>query len=107
MLVALSGAWHEVVTGIWLVGPAAASPHFVEIGDDAVTRMKFRRLSPQDITDYLDSHEWLDKAGAYAIQGYGRNLVETVDGDFENVVGLPTKLIHGLLSEHFRHCFVL
>lgn len=104
MLDVLSGAWHDVITGVWLVGPSAASLQFVEIGDAAVTRVKFRRLSRQEITDYLNTQEWQDKAGAYAIQGFGRTLVETVDGDFENVVGLPTKMIHGLLRKHFHHC---
>ncbi|MBU0508528.1 Maf family protein, partial [bacterium] len=67
-------------------------------------RVRFRDLSPSQIVGYLRSGEWQDKAGAYAIQGLGRALVDVVDGDFENVVGLPVHLIHGLLEEHFSHC---
>lgn len=104
MLELLSASWHEVITGVWLSGPAPEPTRLTEIGSAAVTRVKFHRLSPSDVADYLDTKEWQDKAGAYAIQGFGRRLIETVDGDFENVVGLPTRLIHGLLDQHFRYC---
>jgi septum formation protein len=52
----------------------------------------------------LDSQEWQGKAGAYAIQGAGGNLVANLEGDFDNVVGLPITLIHDLIGTHFSHC---
>lgn len=105
MLSALSGRWHQVITGVRLSGPHSSDRFdLCEIGAAAVTRVRFRDLSPSQIVGYLRSGEWQDKAGAYAIQGLGRALVDVVDGDFENVVGLPVHLIHGLLEEHFSHC---
>ncbi|MDD5087513.1 MAG: Maf family protein [bacterium] len=104
MLETLSDVWHEVITGVWLSGPALDSSRFMDIGGAAITRVKFRSLSPRDIADYLDTREWSDKAGAYAIQGIGRGLAEHIDGDFENVIGLPTHVIHGLFKEYFGYC---
>ena len=54
-----------------------------------VTRVRFRRLEQRDIDWYLGSGEWRERAGAYAIQGRGAALVEEIEGDFWNVVGLP------------------
>ena len=55
--------------------------------------MTFRKLDWATIEKYLDSGEWRDRAGAYAIQGLGSILVERVEGDFSNVVGLPLTLL--------------
>ena len=104
MLHALSGRWHEVVTGVCLSGPAVSGLETSTIESAASTRVRFRSLSSSDIEGYLAGGEWNGKAGAYAIQDAGRALVEKLDGDYENVVGLPTELIHELLSRHFRHC---
>jgi nucleoside triphosphate pyrophosphatase len=80
----LSGRTHEVVSGV-----ALRAPHGEERTDVAVTRVRFRLLEQRDIDWYLRSGEWRDRAGAYAIQGRGASLVESIDGDFWNVVGLP------------------
>lgn len=58
------------------------------------TKVKFKDLTDEEIKQYLSLNEWLGKAGAYAIQGEGKRLVETIDGDLETVIGLPVnKLI--------------
>lgn len=69
--------------------------------------VRFHELSRNQIREYIDSREWRDKAGAYAIQGLGQKFVAHLDGDFDNVVGLPVQVIHDLLIEkfvHFRLC---
>jgi septum formation protein len=79
----LSGRTHEVWGGIALVRDGA------ERTSDCVTRVRFRRLEQRDIAWYLAGGEWRERAGAYAIQGRGAALVEEIEGDFWNVVGLP------------------
>jgi septum formation protein len=93
----LSGRWHEVMGGI------ALRERDEERTDVAVTRVRFRELSDDDIARYLRSGEWRDRAGGYAIQELGAMLVEGIDGDWFNVVGLPVpallRLAPGLLHE--------
>ena len=79
----LSGRTHEVWSGIALRAGGA------ERTASALTRVRFRRLEDPDLRWYLRSGEWRDRAGGYAIQGRGAALVESIDGDFWNVVGLP------------------
>ena len=79
VLTLLSGRTHEVWSGIALNESTAA----------ACTRVTFRRLDQPLLRWYLESGEWRDRAGGYAIQGRGAALVERIEGDFWNVVGLP------------------
>lgn len=79
----LSGRTHEVWSGIALRTPAG------ERTAAAVTRVRFRRLEGPWLGWYLATGEWRERAGGYAIQGRGSALVEEIDGDFWNVVGLP------------------
>jgi len=95
MLELLSGETHEVVSGLCLRTPA-----WEEVGK-AMTRVTFRPLTPRDLAGYLASGEWDGRAGAYAIQGLGAGLVERIEGDYLNVVGLPAALLVGLLAERF------
>jgi nucleoside triphosphate pyrophosphatase len=92
----LSGRTHEVWGGIALVDGSEARTA------SAVTRVRFRLLEPPLISWYLASGEWRDRAGGYAIQGRGAAFVESIDGDFWNVVGLPLPqlidLVPGLLQ---------
>jgi septum formation protein len=80
----LSGRTHTVVSGVALVRPA---------GDvqaaTATTRVTFRELSEPLVEWYVATREWEGRAGGYAIQGRGAALVESIDGDYLNVVGLP------------------
>lgn len=85
MLRSLSGRWHEVITGICLVdccGNRAVSAC-------AVSRVHFRRLSTADTEWYLDTGEYSDKAGAYAIQGYASLFIDRIEGCYFNIVGFP------------------
>jgi septum formation protein len=95
MLESLSGRTHEVVSGLALITPGWEEVH------REVTRVTFRELTPRDIAWYVGSGEWEGRAGAYAIQGQGAALVERVEGDFFNVVGLPAALLVRLLAERF------
>lgn len=80
----LSGRTHDVWSGIALTSGAGG-----EQTAAAVTNVRFRTLDDPWIAWYLASGEWRDRAGAYAIQGRGSALVERVEGDYWNVVGLP------------------
>jgi septum formation protein len=95
MLEALSGATHAVVSGLCLIAPAW------EVVETATTLVTFRALTPRDLGLYVASREWEGRAGGYAIQGLGAALVERVEGDYLNVVGLPGALLVRLLAERF------
>jgi septum formation protein len=95
MLETLSGKTHEVVSGLALLTPA-----WEEVHRD-VTRVTFRPLDARDLAHYVASGEWEGRAGAYAIQGLGASLVERLEGDYLNVVGLPAALLVRLLAERF------
>ncbi len=95
MLGALSGRAHEVVSGLCLRGPGWEELHRV------VTEVSFRPLASAEIERYVAAGEWEGRAGAYAIQGLGASLVERVDGDYLNVVGLPAALLVQILAERF------
>jgi nucleoside triphosphate pyrophosphatase len=79
----LSGRTHEVWGGLALIRGGD------EVTAAAVTQVQFRELRDSEIAWYLGTDEWRDRAGAYAIQGRGAALVESIHGDFWNVVGLP------------------
>jgi septum formation protein len=95
MLAALGGVTHEVVSGLCLLTPAWEELH------TETTRVTFRPLTARDIAGYVASGEWDGRAGAYAIQGLGATLVDRIDGDYLNVVGLPAVLLVRLLAERF------
>ena len=95
MLAALGGSTHEVVSGLCLLTPA-----WEELDHD-VTAVTFRPLTARDIASYVASGEWQGRAGAYAIQGLGAALVERIEGDYLNVVGLPAALLIRLLADRF------
>ncbi len=83
MLRTLSGRRHRVVGGLCLIGSGQTRSAV------ASTDVRFRELSEEVIRWYLDSGEWQERAGSYAIQGRGAALVAEIDGDYLNVVGLP------------------
>jgi septum formation protein len=91
---ALSGAVHEVMSGIALRDEAMR-----EWTDVAVTRVRFRALTEREIDWYTGTGEWRDRAGGYAIQGKGAALVEAIEGDYLNVVGLPVAALLRLQPE--------
>jgi septum formation protein len=95
MLERLSGRTHEVVSGLCLI-----TPGWEEL-EHETTRVTFRPLTARDLAHYVGSGEWQDRAGGYAIQGLGGALVERIEGDYLNVVGLPAALLVRLLAQRF------
>jgi septum formation protein len=94
ILSSLSGTTHEVITGVTVLDPRSGRRI---IAKDR-TGVTMRRMSPEELEEYLDSQEWQDKAGAYGIQDIGDKFVERVEGSFSNVVGLPMELVTDLLE---------
>jgi septum formation protein len=95
MIEMLAGKTHDVVSGLCL-----RTPSWEELHRD-VTHVTFRSLTPRDLAHYVAAGEWENRAGAYAIQGLGANLVERIEGDYLNVVGLPVALLVRLLAARF------
>lgn len=95
MLLDLAGKTHEVISGLCLL-----TLGWEELRHD-VTRVSFRGLTPREVAAYLASGEWRGRAGAYAIQGLGASLVERLEGDYLNVVGLPGALLVRVLAARF------
>lgn len=95
----LSGRRHRVATGVALLRVGGGG----EDGEDGVwtrlveTQVRFKRLSKEEIDDYLASGEWRGKAGGYAIQGRAAAFVPAINGSYSNVVGLPLAETLGLL----------
>ncbi|WP_300714724.1 Maf family protein [uncultured Acetatifactor sp.] len=93
MLEGLSGKSHEVYTGVTLLyRPAAGESGGSEICRKTFyerTKVSFYSLTKKEISDYVSSGECLDKAGAYGIQGVFARYVRGIEGDYNNVVGLP------------------
>lgn len=98
-LEALSGATHEVVSGLALLLPGEEERTAV-----ARTTVTFRELDGELLNWYLARGEWNGRAGGYAIQGAGAALVRDVQGDYENVVGLPLATLLDLWPELIFAC---
>ncbi len=92
MLRLLSGKWHEVLTGVALLG-ISDGKFLVE---HEVTRVRFAQMSGNEIDWYVGTDEPMDKAGAYAIQGRAALFIEEIEGDYFNIVGLPVRLVYEL-----------
>jgi septum formation protein len=101
MLEQLAGETHVVVSGLCLITPGW------ELLEHDSTRVTFRALTPREIAHHLAHGEWEGRAGGYAIQGRGAALVEKIDGDYLNVVGLPTSLLVRILAERFPGAYGL
>jgi septum formation protein len=95
MLEELGGRTHAVLSGLALITPGW------EVVEVELTRVTFRQLTPRDLASYLATGEWEGRAGGYAIQGRGAALVERVEGDYLNVVGLPAARLVRLLATRF------
>lgn len=95
MLKSLSGRMHKVITGLAVIN----SKTWVKVTDFETTKVKMKELSSQEINGYVGSGLPLDKAGAYGIQEIGQEFGITIDGDYDNVVGLPVGLLKSLLKD--------
>jgi septum formation protein len=95
MLKSLSGREHSVYTGVSLLAKDREKSFFVQ------TTVKFFTLDDNDIEWYIATREHTDKAGSYGIQGYGALLVEKINGDYFNVVGLPISVLRHEIEQFF------
>ncbi len=93
MLKILSGRWHEVLTGVSIVNGNQT------LSEVAVTRVRFADLREEEIEWYLATREPMDKAGAYGIQGYASRFVESIEGSYSNVVGLPVQMVYRMIAD--------
>jgi septum formation protein len=93
MLTTLSGTRHEVVTGVAVLAPDGRRL----IASDT-TFVRMRKMTPGEIEQYVQSGEWKDKAGAYAIQETADRFIEGLEGSFSNVVGLPLELVARMIK---------
>ena len=99
MLGRLAGRTHTVVSGLCLLTAGW------EVVQHEATSVTFRELTPREVGHHLAHGEWEGRAGGYAIQGRGAALVERVEGDYLNVVGLPAALLVRLLAERFAGAY--
>lgn len=98
MLGMLSGKTHRVFTGVAILDTGSDSL----VSGVEETIVVFRKLTRKEIDDYVASGEPLDKAGAYGIQGAANVFVESIDGSWSNVVGLPFELLRGFLTKFLQ-----
>ncbi|HUO14064.1 MAG TPA: Maf family protein [Verrucomicrobiae bacterium] len=107
MLRMLSGRVHEVITGVCLVSmkksPLLANPARdgvpqIKLGSET-TLVTMTEISDREIRDYIATGEPMDKAGAYAIQGGAGRWIPQINGDYNNVVGLPVALVERMIAE--------
>ncbi|MDO8736299.1 MAG: Maf family protein [Thermoleophilia bacterium] len=95
----MSGKTHLVYSGLTLLWSGTGPGERVEATSHSVTEVRFSRLTEREIESYLDTGEWRDRAGAYAIQGRASAFVEEIRGDYTNVVGLPVPLLASMLRD--------
>lgn len=94
MLTALQGRSHEVYTGVTLYSQSETVTFF------ECTQVEFYPMTEVEISEYIDSKEPMDKAGAYGIQGLGARFVKGIRGDYNNAVGLPVGRLYQELKSH-------
>jgi septum formation protein len=95
MLTDLAGREHQVITGVCLIHLRSHRQRLFSV----TTRVRFKSLRADEIADYLESINPLDKAGAYAIQENGDRIVARTEGSFSNVVGLPVERLREELAK--------
>ncbi|HWG08443.1 MAG TPA: nucleoside triphosphate pyrophosphatase [Solirubrobacteraceae bacterium] len=102
-LAALGGRTHEVISGVALLisGEPAGPANVIERTGVARTRVTFRPIEGELLERYVATEEWRDRSGGYAIQGAGSELALALDGEEENVVGLPLSTVRELAPELF------
>ena len=98
MLKTLRNTQHQVITGIAVIDQKTGKKRvFYER-----TQVQFKNYSDQEMEDYIDTGEPWDKAGSYGIQGIGGQFAESIDGDLENVIGLPYERLRHELQSYFH-----
>ena len=89
----LSARSHEVLGALALIGPDKVDGELTVRTGVETSRVTFAKLGPELIDRYLSSEEWRGRAGGYAVQGLGSALVDGIEGDVSNVIGLPVGLL--------------
>lgn len=97
MLNTLQGKTHEVITAVCVASRKGISVEAM------VSKVAFYHMIKEEIFDYIATKEPMDKAGSYAIQGLGKKYIKYYEGDFDNIVGLPMKIVNKLLEEHKKN----
>ena len=95
MLNILNGRDHDVITGFTIMDTGEGQ----SVSRSVVTKVYFRKMTIREIEAYVRTGEPLDKAGAYAIQGIGAAMVKKIEGDYNNVVGLPVDALMKVLRK--------
>jgi septum formation protein len=90
----LSGKTHEVWTGVCVIDPVTGERR-VEV---EVTRVTMRHITDRELKKYLDTNEWVGKAGGYQVQGSIRDYITDLEGSYTNVIGLPLLIIQDFLE---------
>ena len=90
---ALAGRTHVVLSGLALVAADETRTELVR------TEVTFRELTDREVEAYVESGEWRDRAGGYAVQGLGSSLVAAIDGDLSNVIGLPLPALAEMIAK--------
>ena len=93
MLKLLSGKTHQVITGVAFIFDGT-----VETSHE-ISNVTFKEILDEDILEYIETKEPMDKAGSYAIQGIGSKFIESYDGEYDNIVGLPMKLVLKIIKK--------
>ena len=92
----LSGVTHLVKTAVILIDIKSQR----KVSHIETTKVQFRQLTDTEISDYIATGEPMDKAGSYGIQGLGKKFIESINGDYNNVVGLPLKAVQKIFEEN-------
>lgn len=97
MIKSLSGRMHSVYTGVTLIKKAYDKDKIISFAEK--TEVYVKEMSNEEIWLYIESEEYFDKAGAYGIQGRFAAFVERINGDYNNIVGLPVSKVYDKLKE--------
>ena len=98
MLEELSGRSHYVYTGVTILWTDNGTPHVLSFTE--MTKVRLHKLTDSEIDEYIAMGESMDKAGAYGIQGSFAKFIEGIEGDYNNVVGLPVARLYQELKKH-------
>ena len=93
MLEKLSNKTHQVITAVAIINKGE------EITFYDVSFVTFKKLTKEQISEYIETKEPMDKAGSYGIQGFGINLIESYKGDYYNIMGLPINVFNSKIKE--------
>ena len=94
MLKKLQGNAHQVITAVAIKSEKGLTQGY------SVSDVVFNKMTDEDILEYIKTKEPMDKAGSYAIQGIGGKYIKEYIGEFDNIVGLPIKVVKELLNKH-------